>query len=458
MGKPEGLRPAAPAGAPATPLLEARGLCVTPPGADHPAVRGVSLEVRPGEWVALVGENGGGKTSLLHALAGLWPISSGTLALQGLPFGPGMRDAAGAVAAVLQDPSSQILQPTVAEELAFTARNLGMPEDEVARGVARWARAMDLDPDLALDPATCSAGFQQRVLLAAALVARPLLLLADEPTAHIDQAGRTRVRSVIRELTEGGMAVVWATQDALEIGEATRTIEVGRPGAVGLRARLDPGHVPAVGRALGGRVVLRISISDEAPERGPRVLLGRPVEITIGESGVTALTGPNGAGKSVLLEAAAGLEHLPQVVLDRGTGSAQPPIVALQYPELQVFEDLVADELAFAAVSRGMARSAALAEAANHLRALEFDPEALLARRTWSLSTGEKRVVEVVGALIAPAGLVLLDEPTGGLDPARRAALAALVARRALADPVIVASQDLEWLERVGGVRIPLGR
>jgi ABC-type multidrug transport system ATPase subunit len=86
-----------------------------------------------------------------------------------------------------------------------------------------------------------------------------------------------------------------------------------------------------------------------------------------------------------------------------------------------------------------------------------FDPEQLLARQTWSLSTGEKRLVEVIGALIAPSSLVLLDEPTAGLDAGRRAALARLVERRAASDAVLIASQDVEWVGRTGARSFHLG-
>jgi len=438
-------------------VLEARGLAVVPPGASRPVVEGVSLSVGAGEWVALSGENGGGKTSLLHALAGLWPASAGTLTLNGGWFGPGQREAAGVViAAILQDPSSQILQPTVAEELGFAARNLGLPDETIGREIARRARELDLEAELSRDPSTLSAGRQQLVLLAAALVTGPHLLLADEPTAHLDAQGRARTRGLIAREIERGMAVVWATQDPEEIRAASRTIPVGRAGEpAGVEAARPEGDEPdAIDPASA---LLRIRIALPPPGEGPRVGVGSALEIPIGSTGVTAWVGPNGAGKSVLLYSVAGLDPVDQVSVDWRTPPEVPPIMALQYPELQVFEDVVADELTFAATARGMGRTEALAGAANLLRELGFDPEAMLSRRTWTLSTGEKRLIEVIGALIAPAGLVLLDEPTAGLDPGRRRVLAALVARRAARGPVLVASQDAAWLSWVGGRRFRLG-
>jgi energy-coupling factor transport system ATP-binding protein len=439
------LAPAAPpGGAGAGILLEARDLVVTPPGSSTPAFPALSLAVRAGEWVALSGPNGGGKTSLILALAGLWPASGGTLALDGRPFGPGPRDArASGVAVALQDPSSQLLAATVGEELAFAARNLGLPEPEIARSIAAWSTAFGLDAELGLAPVSLSAGRQQLVVLAAALVARPRLLLADEPTAHVDLAGRTRVRDAIARAVGEGLAVVWATQDPAEHAAATRQVTVGHQSPV----PQPPARTP---EARPDRVALRLRVATPAGDDGPRVRVRDPLDVEIGERGVVALLGANGAGKSVLLAAAAGLEALEQVTVEWGSPPALPPIMALQYPELQVFEELVSRELVFAARSRGVSEPAAREAARAHLIALGLDADAFLDRRTWTLSTGEKRLVEVVGALIAPACLVLLDEPTAGLDLARREALAGLVLERARRVPVLVATQDLEWAASLG--------
>jgi energy-coupling factor transport system ATP-binding protein len=168
-------------------LLWARDLWVAPPaegaqrrGDPETVIRGFSLELGAGEWLALCGANGCGKTSLLLALAGLWPVRSGELLFEGRPFGPGTpAERRARLAVILQDPSSQLLQPTLREELAFSALNLGHAPDEVAREVARWSDRMGLTNELERDPQQLSAGRQQLVLLAAALVSRPALLLAD---------------------------------------------------------------------------------------------------------------------------------------------------------------------------------------------------------------------------------------------------------------------------------------
>ena len=106
----------------------------------------------------------------------------------------------------------------------------------------------------------------------------------------------------------------------------------------------------------------------------------------------------------------------------------------------------MADELVYAAVSRGMDRSEALERAATGFESLGLAPSVLFERRCWGLSGGEKRLVQVIGALIAPAGLLCLDEPTAGLDSLKRAALGGLVSRRGEAGPVLVASQDAGWI------------
>jgi energy-coupling factor transport system ATP-binding protein len=149
------------------------------------------------------------------------------------------------------------------------------------------------------------------------------------------------------------------------------------------------------------------------------------------------------------LWAATGLGTIGQVSLEWLVDPVPPPIAALQFPELQIFEEHPEDELAYAAVSRGLERHTALDRARDFLNRLGMPLENMRGRRTWSLAAGEQRILEVVAALIAPSCLLALDEPTAGLDPARRAALAALVREVSEDRPILVATQDHSWAEAV---------
>jgi energy-coupling factor transporter ATP-binding protein EcfA2 len=134
------------------------------------------------------------------------------------------------------------------------------------------------------------------------------------------------------------------------------------------------------------------------------------------------------------------------------------PIATLQYPELQIFEEDPAAEATYAATSRGLTRAEALDRVSEMMARLRMDRSSWRSRRTWELSTGEKRILEVVSALVAPACLYVLDEPTAGLDSERRAELVGVVAEVSRSAPVLVASQDREWLERLGSKLVDLDR
>jgi energy-coupling factor transport system ATP-binding protein len=349
----------------------------------------------------------------------------------------------------MQDPSSQLVQPTVRDELAFAASNLAVPAEEISQRVALWSGRLGLKEELDRDPQELSAGRQQMVLLAAALVSRPGLLLADEPSCHLDSGARSLVLDVIGEEVSQGLGVVWVTQDGAEMSRAGRVATIVR--------EQEPEPIPRMDFATNDRgSFATLVVTPWAGETEACVRTDSTLEIVLPRAGVTAVEGPNGSGKSVLLGAAAGILRLRQVQVLREGGEWLPPLVSSQYPELEIFEEDVEDEVVHSAVSRGVPRDEALRRAASVLERLGVEAGAMWGRKTWSLSGGEKRLVSLAGAFIAPASLLALDEPTAGLDAKRRSALARLVGEVAQTRSVLVASQDDRWLSAISARRCAL--
>ena len=258
-------------------MLVARDVWAAPPGVAEPVVRGASLTLARGEWLTIEGPNGGGKTTLALVLAGLRPARRGTVEFDGETLGPGapavLREG---IAVVLQEPASQLLQPTVAEEIAFGGRNLGRPPEALAAAVTTWARRLGLEADLGRDPRALSAGRQQLVILAGALACGPRLLVADEPGAHLDQESRRRALEVVGEEVGRGLAVVWVTQDDSERAASHRTLCLSDPEPVpALRA---PPAAGAADRALTLRVAFHGSPS-YGPSRADTLVAISGVEV-----------------------------------------------------------------------------------------------------------------------------------------------------------------------------------
>jgi energy-coupling factor transport system ATP-binding protein len=194
----------------AQPLVAARNVHYGYAG--RPALRGVSLEVRPGEFVALMGRNGSGKSTLLRHLVGLLTPEQG----QVVAAGRNTREATLAevirtVGYVPQDPGLLLFNDTLTAELAFTRRGHGMPADPEAD--ARLLARLSLTDVADRDPRDLSVGQRQRAALASILVADPQVILLDEPTRGLDYEQKHALAALLRDLKRDGRAIVMATHD-----------------------------------------------------------------------------------------------------------------------------------------------------------------------------------------------------------------------------------------------------
>jgi energy-coupling factor transport system ATP-binding protein len=190
------------------------------------ALRDVSLTVRPGELVAIMGRNGSGKTTLLRSMLGLAPVSSGQVTVADRDV---VRSSPGQLAGIAgylpQDPAKLLFADRVRDELAFTLRYRPKSLEWPARSPEELLARLDLAHLADRHPRDISVGERERTALAAVLVTGPRLLLLDEPTRGMDGARKAALASILEEERAKGAAIVMATHDVELVAEiATRTV------------------------------------------------------------------------------------------------------------------------------------------------------------------------------------------------------------------------------------------
>ncbi len=406
---------------------------------------GLSLSIRPGEFVLVTGPSGSGKSTLLRALAGLIPHASsarmeGRVVVDGLDTQEhSLPILAGHVGLVFQNPATQLFCLRVEEEVAFGPRNLGLPSDEVARRVEWAIGATGLGHLRGRRVNTLSDGEKQRLAIAAVLAMAPRILILDEPTSNLDMVGTRQVLSTLERLRHGSATVVIAEHKTGEVGrlaDRVLILEQGRPVADGspaeVFARREMLHRLGVRRptnlsgiretgtrdqGLGNPLSLApcplslitdslVKLEGVVAGYGKRrVLNGLDLSIRRGE--LVALVGDNGAGKTTVARLLAGL-----VKPRRGKVQVRGKVGLLfQNPLEQLFCDTVEEEVAFGPRNYGFLTSDLLGDTLAIA-----DLGNLRHRRIHALSGGEQQRTALASVLALRPDLLILDEPTMGQD------------------------------------------
>ena len=478
------------------PALAIESLTYAYPGAAVPALRDVSVTLRPGEFTLLAGRSACGKSTLLRAACGLVPHFHGgeiegrieVAGIDAISAGPG--ELAAVVGYVAQDPETQVVSTTVAAEIELPLEMRGDPPTSRARAVEEVALALAIPHllDRAVD--TLSGGELQRVALAAALVTRPRLVLLDEPTSQLDPVAGDELIWLLRRLNEEWGVTVFLAEHRLErcLAAADRVIAMAsgsiaydgnprdflawaqdtdtaletpaarlfslagiEPLPTGVRTARQALAAPRTA-GQGGTDPLRTTPPREEEARLPLAValevrdlwielargdtyrdVLRGIDLTVKGGERVALMGRNGAGKSTLLRTAAGLQ-------DPVRGKIETPgeiALLTQNPSDYLVRERLGDELP------GDAGLASL-RLVGLEHAIDADPR--------DLSGGERQRLALAIALAGSmdgdslAGLVALDEPTRGMDRARKDDLVGLIGDLATRGAgLLVATHDVEF-------------
>ncbi|MFC6062142.1 ABC transporter ATP-binding protein [Streptomyces ochraceiscleroticus] len=485
-------------------MIRFEQVSVTYGDAGAPAVQGVDLTVPEGELCLLVGPSGVGKSTVLNAISGLVPhFTGGTLHGRVTVDGRDTRthrprELADVVGTVGQDPLSHFVTDTVEDELAYGMESLGLAPDVMRRRVEETLDLLGLAGLRDRAITTLSGGQQQRVAIGSVLTTHPKVLVLDEPTSALDPAAAEEVLAMLQRLVHDLGTTVLLAEHRLErvVQYADQVILLPAPGAapvIGEPAEImaiSPVHPPvvALGRAAGWSP-LPLTVRDARRKAGalrerlagrspaaPDAAAGAPpapgeaaapvaeatglsvrrgridalhrVGLAVRPGETVALMGRNGAGKSTLLNTLVGM-HEPAAGSVRVSGAVPHRTgprdllrrvgLVPQEPRDLLYADTVGAECAAADADAGAAPGSCRALVT---RLLPDVPDGTHPR---DLSEGQRLALALAVVLTARPPLLLLDEPTRGLDYAAKARLVEVL--RGLAaegHAIVLATHDVE--------------
>lgn len=454
------------------------------------ALKDVDLSADAGSLTLVCGASGCGKSTLMKALTGLVPQMTpgeldGVVRINGRNLADvALTDVGHLCSSVFQNPRTQFFCDTVAEELAFCGENYGRERATLRQQSERAAKLMGISHLLERKLTTLSGGQLQKVALACALASGAPVLLADEPTSNLDPAAISEVRAALKVLKEQGLTIVvvehrlhflrdladqvllmeggrvtrrWSGAEFFSMGQAQRR-------SLGLRTLVDPGPPETwVGQGQAGRQEKQAGQGQVGCQENreaaanPVRLSCRGLSFAYGASPVfegldadfpagqiTCIAGANGVGKTTLVRVLCGLAapssgtiSLDGVPASRKTRRSACALV-MQDTGRQLFSDTLAGELTIGA-------SHASGQSGEQLLA-DFDLANLGERHPLSLSGGQKQRLVIAAARATGRPIVILDEPTSGVDARHLDSITATLRR--IADEgaaVVVVTHDGEF-------------
>ena len=470
---------------------------------ENSALDGVNIEVEEGQFIAILGHNGSGKSTFARHINAMLTPDEGTLYVAGMDTKDEskiweIRRNAGMV---FQNPDNQIIATMVEEDVGFGPENLGVPTEEIWERVEKALSAVGMLEYRHHSPTKLSGGQKQRVAIAGIVAMKPKCIVLDEPTAMLDPNGRLEVINTVKELNkqekvtvilithhmdevieadkvfvmdsghvvmEGTPREVFARVDeikalGLDVPQVTdiayrltqRGIDMGQcvlsinefkerfravkgelsacvDNAQGVKSLLENENEKTVETASGDKLLIRAENLKYVYEEGTAYEKGAldGVSLDIREGEFIAIIGHTGSGKSTLIQHLNGLMKADSGEIYYngeniyGKEFSLPFLrkhvgLVFQYPEHQLFETTVFEDVCFGPKNLGLRKEEIENAARKAIKQVGLD-ESYYGKSPFELSGGEKRRVAIAGVLAMNPEVLILDEPTAGLDPKGR--------------------------------------
>jgi len=480
-------------------------LTFTYPGSDQPAVRNINLDIKEGSFTLLIGASGSGKSTLLRCVNGLVPhfsggILSGEITVNGLnPVIASPKVISRHVGFVFQDPESQFIVDRVEDEIAFTLENIAMQPEAMQAKVDEILELLDLKKLRNRIIDSLSGGEQQRVAIGTALSLEPSILVLDEPTSQLDPLSAQEVLLALKRLNETLGLTILISEHRIEriisfvdnlvyLQKNTAGVISGVPRKVIQKIDLAP-PVAKLGMALGieptpisieekglftqgykiedieqentqARVnnesEIFVEIQNLQVEQGKNIILEH-VDLDLRQGEILALMGPNGSGKTTLLRTIVGfIRQKDGNVYLHGKSTSGMKVAEIcrhvgylpQNPNSLLFSDSVMEELMVTLVNHhpsmdDKALESAKLEVLHTLKRIGLEDQGHAYPR--DLSVGQRQRVAIGAVTITSPQILMLDEPTRGLDYAAKDSLAKLLEEwRQAGMAVLLVTHDVE--------------
>ena len=487
-----------------------------------PALKSVSFTQMRGEVIGVMGASGAGKSTLAKCLNRIIPEFEGgdfrgAVRIAGRDVaGMHVHDLSLEIGMVFQDFESQLFSTTVAHEVAFAMEQAGVARDEMRTRIAEALEAVGLSGFEERDPSSLSGGQKQRLAIASVLALRPRVIVLDEPTTDLDPEGRAEVFALLGRMREHGLSLIVIEHESTELRSCDRLILLAQGEVVAqglpesMLAQLEVlerngVHPPSLNRVLallgiGGNArnideaetivrsrfpslprvdhvatkpalaasadpppLLEIDDISFAYPDGPKALDGVSLRIEPGE--FVAIVGQNGSGKTTLAKQIVGLlkPDTGRITLEgRDRAMLHPAETArevayvFQNPDHQIFADSVEEEIRFGPRNFGLAPDEIEKRCDEVLRAVGLQHER--ASDPFLLSKGQRQRVAVASVLALRPRLLILDEPTTGLDYREQRRMMQLVTELNASGVAIVIITHTPWLVAEYARRVVLMR